>query len=110
MVADSARPETISFMKRHGYPNVIAAKKGTGSVEEGITFLQAYDLVVHPRCQHTIDELTLYRYKTDPLTGQVLPVLQDTKNHVIDALRYAIEPLRRNRGPVASAAWVEAYL
>jgi phage terminase large subunit len=110
LVADSARPETISYMRRHGYRNVTAAAKGTGSVQEGITFLQAYDIVVHPRCQHTIDELTLYRYKTDPLTGHVLPVLQDTKNHVIDALRYAIEPLRRNRAPVASAIWSESYL
>ena len=44
---------------------------------------------------HTIDELTLYSYKTDPLTGKILPVLEDKKNHVIDALRYACEGARR---------------
>jgi phage terminase large subunit len=50
---------------------------------------------VHPRCTHTIDELTLYSYKTDPATGAILPVLEDKKNHVIDALRYACEGVRR---------------
>ena len=66
-----------------------------GSLEEGIEFLKSFDIVVHPRCQHTIDELTLYRYSTDPLTGQLLPKLQDKDNHVIDALRYACEGARR---------------
>jgi phage terminase large subunit len=37
----------------------------------------------------------LYSYKTDPLTGEVLPVLEDKNNHVIDALRYACEGARR---------------
>jgi phage terminase large subunit len=50
---------------------------------------------VHPRCQHTIDELSLYSYKTDPLTGNIIPVLEDKDNHVVDALRYACEALRR---------------
>ena len=95
MVADSSRPETISHMRRHGFPKILPAVKGKNSVEEGIEWLKSFDIVVHPRCVHTIDELTLYSYKTDTLTGAVLPVLQDTKNHVIDALRYACEGVRR---------------
>lgn len=95
ITADNARPETIDYMRRHGYPHIKAAVKGPGSVEDGIEFLKNYDIVVHKRCQHTIDELTMYSYKTDPLTGEVLPVLEDKKNHVIDALRYAVEGLRR---------------
>jgi phage terminase large subunit len=95
IVADSARPETISHMRKNGFPKIMAAVKGQKSVEEGIEFLKNYDIVVHPRCQHTIDELSLYSFKTDPLTGQVLPFLQDKKNHVIDALRYACEGIRR---------------
>lgn len=95
ITADSARPETISFVQRHGYPKVVAALKGPNSVNEGVAFLQGYDIVVHPRCQHTIDELTLYSWKTDPLTGEILPVLEDKKNHVIDSLRYATERIRR---------------
>jgi phage terminase large subunit len=81
-------------MKRNGYPRIRPAKKGAGSVEEGIEFLKNYDIVVHPRCKHTIDELTFYSYKTDPRTDEIMPVLDDKKNHVIDALRYAVETLR----------------
>lgn len=95
LVADSARPETISHMRKHGFPKIMAAVKGPKSVEEGVEWLKSYDIVVHPRCKHTIDELTLYSYKTDPLTNRVLPVLEDKKNHVIDALRYACEGVRR---------------
>ena len=95
IVADSSRPETISHMRRHGFPKMLAAVKGQKSVEEGIEWLKSYDIVVHPRCTHTIDELSLYSYKTDTTTGAVLPVLEDKKNHVIDALRYALEGLRR---------------
>jgi len=98
--ADSARPETISYMQRHGYSKIVPANKGAGSVEDGIEFLKSYDIVVHPRCRHTADELALYAYKTDKLTGEVLPVLEDKKNHVIDALRYAVE-LLRGRPPLS---------
>ena len=93
--ADSARPETISYMQKHGYPKMQAAQKGKNSVDEGITFLQSFDIVVHPRCVHTIDELKTYSYKRDTLTDEVLPVLEDKNNHVIDALRYACEGIRK---------------
>ena len=93
--ADSARPETISHMQRHGFPKMLAAVKGARSLEEGVEFLQSYDIVVHPRCIHTIDELTAYSYETDPLSGLVLPKLKDKDNHVIDSLRYACEGARR---------------
>ena len=56
----------------------------------------AYELVVHPDCRHAIDELTLYAYRTDPLTGDILPVLEDRHNPIIDALRYGLEALRRS--------------
>lgn len=95
MTADSARPETISHMRRNGFPKINSAIKGAKSLDEGVQFLQSFDIVVHPRCVHLIDELTLYSYKTDPLTGQVIPVLEDKNNHVIDALRYACEGARR---------------
>ena len=95
IVADSSRPETISHMRKHGFPKIMAAVKGPKSIEEGIEWLKSFDIVVHPRCIHTIDELTLYSFKTDPLTGQILPILQDKKNHVIDAIRYACEGVRR---------------
>jgi phage terminase large subunit len=95
LVADSARPETISYMQQHGFPLIVGAKKGPGSVEEGVEFLKSYDIVVHPRCVHVISELTGYSWKVDKLTGLVLPILEDAKNHTIDSLRYAVENVRR---------------
>lgn len=95
ITADSARPETISYMQKHGYPKINAAIKGPKSIEEGIEFLKSYDIIVHPRCKHVIDELTLYSYEIDKLTGQVLPKLADKDNHCIDALRYACEGVRK---------------
>ena len=104
MVADSARPETISHMRKHGFPKIQAAVKGPKSVEEGVEWLKSFDIIVHPRCRHTIDELTMYCYRTDPLTSQVLPILSDKDNHVIDALRYACEGARRASAPTRQAS------
>lgn len=88
--ADSQRPDTISYMQRRGF-YIEPAKKGPGSIEDGIEFLQNFDIIVHPRCTHTIEELSFYAWKTDPKTDAILPVLSDKQNHVIDALRYAVE-------------------
>ncbi len=96
IVADGARPETISYMKRRGF-NIVRAVKGAGSVEEGVEFMKSYDIVVHPSCRHVVDELTHYSYKVDQLTDQVLPALADRHNHTIDACRYAVEDVRRRR-------------
>jgi phage terminase large subunit len=94
-VADSARPETISYLKRNGYPRIVPAKKGKDSVKEGIIFLQGFDIIVHPRCKHTIDELRSYSYVRDRQTQVITPILEDKKNHVIDSLRYAVEKVRK---------------
>lgn len=99
ITADSARPETISHMQKNGFPKIRAAIKGAKSLEEGVEFLKSFDIVVHPRCTHLIDELTLYSYKVDPLTGSVMPILADKDNHVIDSLRYACEGARRAKKP-----------
>jgi phage terminase large subunit len=101
IVADNQRPDTIDYVRRHGFSKIYSASKGKGSVEDGIEWLKNYDIIVHPRCKHTIDELTLYSYKTDKNTGKVLPILEDKNNHVIDALRYANEGHRR-AAPVSS--------
>jgi phage terminase large subunit len=92
--ADSARPETVSYMKRQGF-RITEAIKGPGSIEDGVEFLRSFDIIVHPRCKHVADELTLYSYKRDPQTEEILPLLEDKNNHTIDALRYALEELRR---------------
>ncbi len=95
ITADSARPETISHLRNNGFPKIISALKGARSIEEGVEFLKGYDIIVHPRCRNLIEELTLYSYKVDPLTGQVIGELADKDNNMIDALRYAVEGARR---------------
>ena len=96
ITADSARPETISYLQRNGFPKLIPAVKGKDSVKEGVIFLQNFNIVIHPRCVHTIDEFTMYSFKVDRMTGLVTPILEDKKNHVIDSVRYAVERLRAN--------------
>lgn len=95
IIADSSRPETISYMKANGYRNVYPSAKGAGSVEDGVEWLKSFDIIVHPRCTHAINELTHYSYKVDQITGFVTSKIKDEKNHVIDALRYACEAVRR---------------
>lgn len=93
IIADSARPETISYLRRHGFPRIEAARKGAGSVKEGIIFLQGFDIVIHPRCTQTIEEFELYSYVQDAKTQVISSELSDKKNHVIDSVRYACEKL-----------------
>lgn len=95
ITADSARPETISYMRKNGFPKIAPAIKGARSIEEGVEFLKSYDIVVNPRCSHAIDDLTLYSFELDPLTQKVTNKLADKSNNVIDALRYACEGARR---------------
>lgn len=94
ITADSARPEMVSYMKRMGF-KIRSAIKGPGSIEDGVNYLQNYTIVVHPRCENVIAEMTLYSYKVDKLTGDILPLLEDKSNNTIDALRYALETLRK---------------
>lgn len=96
--ADNARPEIISYMKRHKYPKVRSVDKWPGSVEDGISKLRSYDIVIHPDCTHTIDEARLWKYKRDRLTGDVLPKLIDGNDHCWDAIRYAIQDIIKKSG------------
>lgn len=94
--ADNARPESISYVKRNGLSRIEGVKKGKGSVEDGIQFIRSFrEVVIHPRCKQTLEEFRLYSYKVDRLSGDVLSDIVDANNHLIDALRYALEPLMR---------------
>lgn len=96
--ADSARPESTSYLHRHGLPRIESVHKWPNSVEDGVAHMRSYDqIVVHPRCKETIRETRLYSYKVDRLTGDILPVIIDASNHYIDAVRYALAPLIRRR-------------
>lgn len=101
--ADNARPETINFMQRHGFGRCVAAEKWPGSVEDGVEHLRSYErIVIHPRCSNTFREARLWSYKTDRLSGDVLPVLADGNDHTWDAIRYAVGPLIKRRGGTKS--------
>lgn len=96
--SDNARPETINHLQRHGYPRIIAAAKWPGSVEDGVEHLRSFEkIIIHPRCENAIQEARLWSYKTDKLTGDVLPVLIDKHNHIWDAVRYGLEPTIKRR-------------
>ncbi|NUE95128.1 PBSX family phage terminase large subunit [Gilliamella sp. ESL0232] len=88
---DCSRPETISHIKRKGF-NISAAKKWQGSVEDGIAYLRGFKrIIIHPRCKHTATEARLYSYKTDRVTSEVLPIIEDKNNHCWDAVRYSLD-------------------
>lgn len=93
---DSARPETISYLKRHGFPRIDGVDKWQGSVEDGVEWLRSRKLVIHPRCERTAREARTYRYKVNK-AGDVLPAIEDANNHFIDAIRYAMSPHIKRR-------------
>jgi phage terminase large subunit len=105
--ADSARPESISYLKRHGLPYITSVKKWPGSVEDGIAHMKSYeDIIIHPQCEETIKEFTKYSYKVDQRTGDILPKIEDNHNHIVDSIRYACNPLikgKHNRTVIAPA-------
>ena len=99
--ADSARPETISYMKRAGF-KIAACEKWSGSVEDGIAFLRSFErIIIHERCKHTAEEFRLYKYKVDAQSNEVLPVIVDKHNHCTDSLRYALGRLIRQKKSTA---------
>ena len=96
--ADSARPETISHCRRKGLPMIQGVDKWKGSVEDGITFMKSVDeIIIHPSCTATHQEFRLYSYKVDKKSGDILPDIVDDNNHYIDAIRYALAPLIKQR-------------
>jgi phage terminase large subunit len=104
---DNSRPETVSYLQQHGFPNTVSVDKWPGSVEDGISRLRAFEqIIIHPSCVHTLDEFRLYSYKVDRLTGDVLPDIIDKSNHCIDSIRYGIAPLIKTSGAGAFLSWM----
>ena len=95
--SDSARPDTISYLQRHGLPLLTGAEKGKGSIEDGLQYLRSFAaIVVHPRCVGLLAEVRNYKWKTNR-AGDILPTPIDAHNHAHDSLRYALEPLIKQR-------------
>ncbi len=101
---DCARPESISYLQRHGLPRLRAVKKWPGSVEDGIQHMKSYrEIIIHPRCKEHKREYDLYSHKTDRNTGEVLPSIIDAHNHYIDSDRYGLSGRIRTRDVIFEA-------
>lgn len=111
IIADNARPETISYLNKHSFEvrlpdatltdarfNIKPCQKWNGSVEDGIGYIKKFKRIyISPSCKHTLKEFDLYSYKKDSLTGEITTNIIDKHNHCIDAIRYALEPLIKNK-------------
>jgi len=95
VTCDSAEPKSIADFKTLGV-NAIPAKKGKGSIEHGIKFLKSLEIIIHEDCMNTKLEFSKYKWKEDK-NGNVLPVPVDKDNHLIDALRYALEGVNKDK-------------
>lgn len=89
VICDSSEPKSIQELKSLGI-RALAARKGPDSVLHGIQWLQDHEIVVDPQCEETRRELSAYRWQQDK-SGECLPIPEDRNNHLMDALRYALE-------------------
>ncbi|MDP4147364.1 MAG: PBSX family phage terminase large subunit, partial [Bacillota bacterium] len=93
IIADSAEPKSIEEIRRAGIPRIKEAVKGKDSILNGIQFIQQYKIYVHPKCENTIIELSNYVWSNKD--GEIINKPIDDYNHLLDALRYAMENLKR---------------
>lgn len=96
VTCDSSEPKSVAEYKSLGI-NAKSAKKGPGSIEYGIKFLQGLEIIIHPRCKNFKSEISKYKYKEDK-NGNVLPVPVDKDNHLIDGCRYSLEDDMKQSG------------
>ena len=93
ITADSAEPKSIDRLRVLGLQHIRKARKGKDSIKNGIDYLQGFHIIVHPRCVNFITEISNYTWETDSKTGKKINVPIDDFNHLMDAMRYAIEAL-----------------
>ena len=90
ITADCAEPKSIDELKGLGIRRIEAAKKGKDSVNNGIQWIQDLEIIIHPRCVNFLLEISLYSWKKDKF-GKALNEPEDDNNHLMDAMRYALE-------------------
>lgn len=100
IVCDSAEPKSVADFRAMRLP-AIEAVKGAGSVEYGMKFLQRRTIVIdRRRTPHAYDEFVGYEYERNK-DGEIISGYPDANNHLIDAVRYALEPANRRMGVIA---------
>lgn len=90
ITADCAEPKSIDELKGLGIRRIEGAKKGKDSVNNGIQWIQDLEIIIHPRCVNFLLEISLYSWKKDKF-GKALNEPEDDNNHLMDAMRYALE-------------------
>lgn len=90
IVADSAEPKSIDELKSLGIRRIEAARKGKDSINNGIQFIQNFEIIVHPRCVNFLTEISNYTWEKDKFGVQINKPIDDF-NHCLDALRYGVE-------------------
>lgn len=96
ITADSAEPKSIAQLKGLGL-RIAGAKKGKDSVNNGIQFIQDFEIIIHPRCVNFITEISNYTWDKDKF-GKKLNDPIDDFNHLMDAMRYAVEKYVKKSG------------
>ena len=93
IIADSSEPKSIEEIKRAGILRIKGAAKGKDSILNGIQFIQNYKIIVHPKCENTLIELSNYCWDTKDGVSINKPI--DAYNHLMDSLRYSTEQLKK---------------
>lgn len=89
ITADSAEPKSIDELRGYGL-RVSGATKGKDSINNGIQFIQDFEIIIHPRCVNFLTEISNYTWDKDKF-GTKLNIPVDDFNHLMDAMRYALE-------------------
>ena len=90
ITADCAEPKSIARLYDLGIYRIRAARKGKDSVNNGIDFIQDYEIIIHPRCVNFITEISNYTWDVDKFENKLNKPIDDF-NHLMDAMRYALE-------------------
>lgn len=95
--ADSAEPKSIAYLRKAGLTRIRAAKKGPDSIRAGISIIQDYKIIIHPRCVNFITEISNYTWDKDKFDNAINKPIDDF-NHLMDAMRYAMEDFDGRKG------------
>ena len=90
ITADSAEPKSIDELRTLGLTRITGAKKGKDSISNGIQWIQDLEIIIHPRCTNFITEISNYTWDTDKFGNKLNKPIDDF-NHLMDAMRYALE-------------------